>query len=524
MDERSSSPDSRQNRVPQQILLPCLVFALCLLTAELGGILKVYVPQPVWLLWPGCAMLAAILLVVRRRFWPILIVSGLLGFVLYDVQSSLDPALIARLLAADIAEILTVVLGVSLMFNGQPQLNSFRNLMKYGAFAVMLAPIVAATIGAATMRGNYWISWRIIWFSEALAFLTLPSAIWGWLYQLRKWRDKPPRYWTEAFLLILGVSLLGYVISVTSTHSLLPTLFYALVPFLIWAALRFGSLGVSTSIIIIAFQAIWGAIHGRGPFTAATPLEGGLALQAFLLCAAVPFTVLAALAEQHAHVEQELLELGGRLIKAQEEERTRIARELHDDLSQKMARLLMHLKRCQHNLADISPKYGAQLNLVEEMASEVSATLRDLSHLLHPATLTTLGLETSIAGFCREFSEQHNLSVKFVCRDIPKESSEDVSLGLFRIVQEALGNVLKHSAAQEARVTLTGIPDRIDLSIEDSGIGFDPRSSDGKAGLGLVSMRERVRLMRGLILIESAPSKGTRVRVQVPVEKGTSER
>jgi signal transduction histidine kinase len=149
------------------------------------------------------------------------------------------------------------------------------------------------------------------------------------------------------------------------------------------------------------------------------------------------------------------------------------------------------------------------------MASEVSASLRDLSHLLHPATLATLGLETSIAGFCREFSEQNHVNVKLVCRDIPKDPSEDVSLCLFRVVQEALRNVRKHSAAQEARVTLTGDGDSIDLTIEDSGIGFDLKSTEGHSTLGLVSMRERARLVDGQFSIHSEPSRGTRVSLRV---------
>jgi signal transduction histidine kinase len=227
--------------------------------------------------------------------------------------------------------------------------------------------------------------------------------------------------------------------------------------------------------------------------------------------------VLAALAEEHKHGERVLHELSGRLITAQEEERTRLSRELHDDLSQRMARLLIRLERCRQSIGEVSPKSRQQLEAVVEMASEVSANLRDLSHMLHPATLATLGLVTSISGFCRKFSEQHSLDVKFEFGDIPKDTPDDVSLCLFRIVQEALSNVVKHSAAQEARVTLTRAGDRIDLCIEDSGVGFDTASQQGTAALGLISMRERVRLVGGQLSIESEPSRGTRILVHVPV-------
>lgn len=497
--------------------LTCSVFVLCYLTAELAGILKMNVPQPVWPLWPGCAILTTVLLLNPRKFWPTLIPAGLAGFVLYDLRMGLAGVPIIWLILVDLAEILTAALGVSSVFESEPQLNSIRGLTKYCLFAVILAPLVAATLGAEAPHENYWTSWRVIFFSEALAFLTLPPAILSWASQLRKLRQTPRSYWIEALALTAGVLLLGYGVSVTSGRSITPALSYALVPFLIWASLRFGPVGVSTSILLVAFLSIWGSIQGRGPFKGSTPLDSVLSLQLFLLCAALPFMVLAALAEEHKDVEGALRELSGRLITAQEEERTKISRELHDDLSQRMARLLARLEWWRQGLGQMPAKSRQQLDIIVEMASEVSASLRDLSHLLHPATLATLGLETSIAAFCRKFSEQHNLSVKFECREIPKDTSEELNLCLFRIVQEALRNVAKHSTAQEARVTLTTIRDRLELCIEDYGIGFDAKSPPATGALGLVSMRERARLVGGQISIESQPARGARIRVQVPV-------
>jgi signal transduction histidine kinase len=502
----------------QKLLLAFIVFSLCYLTAELGGILVMHVPQPVWPLWPGCAILTTVLLLASRPLWLIFLPAGLAGFVLYDLRAGLTPVPIFLLILVDTAEILTAAVGVHSASGGKLRLNSIKSLTKYGAFAVILAPIVAATLGASLApHMNYWASWRISFLSEALAFLTLPPAILGWTQQACKQHENSTRRWIQAFTLIMGVFFLGCVISVTSGRSTTPALFYALVPFLIWSALRFGPTGVSTSIIIVAFLAIWGAIHGRGPFAVSSPLQGVIALQLFLLCAAVPFMVLAALAVEHKDVEQALRQLGGRLITAQEEERTRLSRELHDDLSQRMARLLIRLERCRQDIGETSPKLREKLDVTAEMASEVSASLRDLSHLLHPATLATLGLATSIGGFCRKFSEQHNLGVKFEFSGIPKDTPEEVNLCLFRIVQEALSNVLKHSGAQEARVTLRGAGDRVDLCIEDSGVGFDTTFPRGAATLGLISMQERVRMVGGQFSIESRPLRGTRILVQVPV-------
>ena len=504
-------------------LLACFVFLLCYFTAELAGILKIGVPQPVWPLWPGCALLTAILLLVRRKLWPILLPAGLAGFALYDVRMGLDIPSILWLMLTDACEILTATLGVRSLFDGELRLDSIKGFTKYCAFAVFLAPVLTATMGAAREPEAYWVGWRLIFLSEALAFLTVPPAVLGWVNTIRERRMNLSVHWVEAGLLMMGVLGLGYVISVTSGSSVGPALFYALVPFLIWSALRFGPMGVSTSILIVAFLSIWGSIRGRGAFTASTPIQNVLALQLFLLCATIPFMVLAALAEQHKQVEGALRRLSGRLITAQEEERSRISRELHDDLSQRMARLLIRLERWRHSMGEVSANSRAQFDTIIEMASEVSASLRDLSHLLHPATLATLGLVTSIAGLCRKFSEQHNVTVKFDCREIMKHTPPDLSLCLFRVVQESLQNIVKHSHAQEARVALMRKGNQIELCIEDFGCGFDMESLQGSGSLGLISMRERARLVGGDLFIDSQPGSGTRVFLSVPAE-GTADK
>jgi signal transduction histidine kinase len=169
------------------------------------------------------------------------------------------------------------------------------------------------------------------------------------------------------------------------------------------------------------------------------------------------------------------------MITAQEAERTRISRELHDDLSQRMVRLFMRLARWRQGMREVSAKSRAQFETIVEMASEVSASLRDPSHLLHPATLATLGLVPSIAGLCRKFSEQHNVTVKFDYREIPKNTPPDLSVCLFRVVQESLQNIVKHSHAQEARVAF--------MTKENQ------EALQRIGGLGLISMRERARLV-----------------------------
>ena len=215
--------------------------------------------------------------------------------------------------------------------------------------------------------------------------------------------------------------------------------------------------------------------------------------------------------------EEALFGLSRRLIEAQELERARIARELHDDLSQRMALLQICLEQVTQDSAGFSSKTQQQLHNITKVCSEVSSTLHDLSHQLHPYKLDTLGLVAALGGFCNEFSRQHNLQVQFVYHDVPGQIPEDVTLCLFRIVQEALRNVVKHSEGTEAKVELSGHGDRIDLCISDSGAGFNPEHVKAETGLGLISMRERLRLVRGHLSVESEPSRGTRIRVRVPL-------
>ncbi len=214
--------------------------------------------------------------------------------------------------------------------------------------------------------------------------------------------------------------------------------------------------------------------------------------------------------------EEALSSVNCRLIEAQEEERARIARELHDDLSQRMALLQIHLEQFQQDTTGLSSKARQQLHDIAEVSIEVSSSIHDLSHQLHPSKLDTLGLVVSLTGLCREFSEQHRLQVQFVHHDIPGKIPKDVTLCLFRIVQEALQNVVKHSGASEATVQLSVHDDRIELAICDSGVGFNPESAEGDASLGLISMRERLRLVGGHLGVESEPSRGTRIHVRVP--------
>ena len=285
-------------------MLLCLVATVCYLAAKLGGILIITVPQTLWPLWPGCAVLVAILLLNPRKMWPILIAVGLVGFVAYDLEAGVPIRSIAWLVLTDILEILVAAWGVNYFLNGLPQLNCLNALLKYAFCAVILASLVAASVGCYSLPGDRSISWRISLLSEGLAFLTVTPAILGW-FGHRQTRERTPRaYYLEATVLATALVSLCYLMFVARKASAPPALLFSLVPFLLWSALRFGLTGASTSASIVALLSVWGAVHGRGPFAESDPINRVFFLQLFLLFAAAPFLVLAVVIEERKNAEE----------------------------------------------------------------------------------------------------------------------------------------------------------------------------------------------------------------------------
>ena len=557
------------NSLVHIVVLACLAAFLSYLAAELGGAL-ILRPQMVWPLWPGCALLVAVLLLLPQRIWPILSAAGLAGFVLYDLHAGLTLRSAGLLILADTVEILIASFGVSYFCAGLPRLNSVASLASYSFLAVILAPMAAAFISTSASSGNYWIRWRIGFFIEALALLTLTPAILAWVRTRRAWGQKSRAFYFEAATLVAGLTLLGYVAFVAPVRSSAPVLLYSLLPFLLWSALRFGMIGTSTSMIVVAFLSIWGAVHGRGPFTGAEPLNNVMSLQLFLFFAVAPFMVLAVVVEErkrtgHALRESEerfrlmadtapaliwmsgtdklctyfnkpwpdftgrsmdselengwaegvhaedlrrcvdtyiqafdrreefrmeyrlrrhdgeyrcLLDIGvprfdqersfvgyigtcvdltdrkpaetalanvsRRMIEAQEQERTRIARELHDDIGQRLALLATNLPQLHQDPADLR---GVHSRVAESknQISEIATDIQSLSHRLHSSKLEYLGLATAMRSFCKEFGEQQKVEIDFETHDLPSALSPDISLCLFRVLQEALHNSVKYS-------------------------------------------------------------------------------
>ncbi len=213
----------------------------------------------------------------------------------------------------------------------------------------------------------------------------------------------------------------------------------------------------------------------------------------------------------------EIRALAAQLITAQEEERRRVSRELHDSLCQKLASLAFDVE----NLAVALPSPAAtrnRLRTLRERAIKVSEEARHIAYELHPSVLDDLGLVVSLKALCDEFSKAEKIRVAFTAGELPDLISQQVASGLYRITQESLQNVAKHAKAKHLSVRLGVRDESLVLSFEDDGIGFAPQAVKGKGGLGLVSIGERTRILGGTLSIDSKPGSGTRISVRVPLQ------
>ena len=227
--------------------------------------------------------------------------------------------------------------------------------------------------------------------------------------------------------------------------------------------------------------------------------------------------IIAGVAEERARAGEAFRVLAGRLIQAQEEERRRLARELHDGLNQQLAMLTVELGMLAKQLPESESGIRQQLSKLRDRTEGLSNDLHRMTHQLHPAALEHLGLIPALRGHCAEFSRNQGIRVWFQVAPWLDPVPREAAVCLYRITQEALRNVAKYSRAQQAWVEINQEGNEIRLRIEDKGVGFDSTIPMAGKCLGLISIRERVQLLSGSVTIKSAPGKGTSVEVRVPV-------
>ena len=219
---------------------------------------------------------------------------------------------------------------------------------------------------------------------------------------------------------------------------------------------------------------------------------------------------------ERAQAEEALCTASQRLIQAQEDERAHIARELHDDVNQRLAVIALRL-----SALTAARKMTKDIKTIADAQRQVVGLLKDvqaLSHRLHPPQLEYLGLAKASAAMCREISSQHGLEINFHAENVPKGLAQRIDVCLYRVLQEGLQNAIKHSGAARVDALLRGCTDHIELRIADHGVGFDLRATE-RRGLGLTSMKERLKAIAGQLVIRSQPGEGTSICARVPLRQ-----
>jgi two-component system sensor histidine kinase UhpB len=479
--------------------------------------------------WPANAILtASLLLIAPRRWWAIL--AAVLGAHLL-VQAHFGVPF-STAFGWYISNTSEAMIGASLLYRHNKKrllFNSVRGTLLFLLAGVFLPPFVTSFADAAivvvTRCGmNYWILWMTRLFSNMLAMLTIVPAIVAFgSGGVRRIREATWARRLEALLLfatLIPVTILVYG-GTDLLRNAFPALVYVPLPFLIWAALRFGTTALGASVSTLAFIAFHYLAQGRGPFASSSMTENVLFLQLLLSVVTVPLLLLNAVLSEHRRTANKLLDSRGRLIHAQEEERRRLAREMHDDIGQQISLVELDLHRLHASIDEGLPSSGLREPL-EHLMGQVNAVgeaTRNLSHGLHPIQLEYLGIVPVLKIYCREIERRTSVRVTLREPSKPCELHPDTALCFFRIAQEALHNVVKHSHAFKVEVELKARRNQVVLRVADDGIGF-ASEHDQAAGLGLVSMRERMESIGGTIKIISALRKGTVVEAAAPLNHG----
>ena len=486
------------------------------------------------LFFPPQAVLLCILLIVPTRHWWAYVLAAASAHFLATQQAHWPPLYALTCEAFDAVKCVSAAAGIRMLIQSPLKAITLRDAILFVLIAVVLVPFGTAFWGASFTLSygygtHYWIEWRNLGISNAVTTVVLVPAFLLGAHHLfvRRPRALSPRRVLEAVLVGACTVALGIFVfdKTPAGANTSPALLYTSIPLLILAALRFGLGGISVSMLIITFLAIWGTMRGHGPFLTQTPAENATALQLFLLVTATPLMLLAVVIEEERRTKHALRQsyeqnqdLGGRLINAQEDERARIARDLHDDLSQQLAGVALIVSALKRKVgtpgadSEVEQTFAA----LQERTAEVVRTVRTLSHELHPGVLKQVGLTATLRDHCADIERHHRVIVTFNPGDGLDSLDPDVALCLFRVVQEALTNVLRHARARATCVSVTMTTESVELNVVDDGVGF-AASERTRNGLGLRSIHERVRFMQGHVSVDSRLGEGTRVLVRIPI-------
>jgi signal transduction histidine kinase len=471
--------------------------------------------------WPATGVGIALLYLGGLRWWPGILLGDLLGTIV-DRPGDRQPPVIA--LADTAGHVARAVVAVVILQRLVGRRATMDRLEQVGAVlvAVAVGEALAATVAILARwaggvmdvaeMGVFWRSWWLGGVAGGLVVLPLALA----------WAQPPALVWWarragEGALMLAAVAGLS-VIALSAEQPLT----YMVFPAFIWAALRFGPRGATLAVTVGAVIAVLATSHEQGAFVELSPTNSALNLQLYITLAALTTFCLAAIVSERRRAALELAESQRREGERAALERQRIARDLHDSVSQSLFSTTLHVRTAQRALEveglDATGPVGEELSEIGQLTRGALVEMRALIFELRPGALAEEGLVAAVTRQASALSAREGLVIKVDGPDERLPLEPGVEEQLYRLGQEALANVVKHARASRATVRIAATDETVSMEVSDDGHGFDP-AAVGPEHFGLRSMRGRVADLKGRLEVTSAPGRGTVLRVEVQAHR-----
>jgi signal transduction histidine kinase len=472
---------------------------------------------PAGAFWPATGVGIAVLYLGGLRWWP----GVLLGDLLSREFTQLPLATALAETAGNMARALLAVLILQRLVGRRAAMDRLEHVGAVFA-AVAVGEALSATVAMLALRvggvidvsdmGVFWRSW---WLGGVAGGLVVVPLALAWAHpRASVWRGRRAAEGALMLAAVIGLSLIAL--------SAQQPLTYMVFPGFIWAALRFGPQGATLAVTIGAVIAVLATSYEQGAFVELSPTDSALNLQLYIVFAALTTLCLAAIVSERRRAALELAESHRREGERAALERQRIARDLHDSVSQSLFSTTLHVRTAQRALEqeqlNASGPVGEELGEIGQLTRGALAEMRALILELRPGALAEEGLVAALSKQAAALSAREGLVIEVDGPDARLPLGPEVEEQLYRLGQEALANVVKHARASSATVRIAANDDTVTIEVHDDGRGFDP-AAVGPEHFGLRSMRGRVADLGGRLEITSTPGGGTVLRVEVPAQR-----
>ena len=536
-------------RIIQRLAIIVVLSLIYFLAGKLGLALAVVNPS-ISAVWPPTGIALASFLIFGYDVWPAIFI----GAFVVNFTTEGTAATSFGIATGNTLEGLLGAYLVSRYAHGRQAFTRVNDVLRFAFLAGVVSTSVSATVGLLTLiaggligagadRTQAWLTW---WLGDMTGAIVLAPCLILWSIRPRFQQER--RLIIQDATLILSLLFMGVFVF----GGLLPfrlqnyPLAFLCIPLVVLGAFRLRPQEASTAIVALSGIAVWGTLRGIGGFVGQNQNESLLLLQMFMGVISMTSLLVSAVVLQRnsiqsslkaardelevrveqrtAQLQQEILrtrELSARLMQVQDEERRHIARDLHDSTGQSLAVLTMNLDKLQQDAQRLDAGLAQAISNNAELVRQLSTEVRTVSYLLHPPLLDEMGLAAGISWYAEGFRERSNIEVDLHIADGLRRLPRDLELTIFRVVQESLTNIHRHSRSPRAAITLNEFSGRIILEVRDEGSGISPETlskidSVGLPGVGLRGMQERVRGLGGELHI-SSNEKGTVIKAILPI-------